>query len=181
MSKNTFGGGNAHSLYVPMSDIEQEALDRLVDKKELVVYILNWGYVDNPKIEFGDKRVKIQFKLNFAAPEVPIKNYFFDLELRTRSGIVLFKERQATMYGGQPISIVAGLELGMVWDISIEMMNPAFIKTVLPQAVGLTSRVGNMQLDPDQQKLFEEIQEGNRKGKEITRALAQKATDEAQG
>ena len=35
MDKNIFGGGNPNSIYVPMSEVEQEAVSRLVESKDL--------------------------------------------------------------------------------------------------------------------------------------------------
>ena len=91
--KNEFGGGNSHSLYIPMSDIELDFVNRLVESKEMYVIIHDWGYINQPTITFGDKNLHVAFKMFFDRPEAPIPVHFFDLELKTRSGITLHRRR----------------------------------------------------------------------------------------
>ena len=165
--KNAFGGGNANSLYIPLSETEQEVISRLVDNNDMVVEIHNWGYIEKPVIVFGDKNLHIAFKMFFDKPEHPVDVHFFDMELKTRSGISLFRKKTFTEYGGKPLSIMQGVELEMVWDISIRHIDPKVIKLLLPSNTGLTSRLqdsltgeftitGNMRLDKDlTQKAYE--------------------------
>lgn len=161
--KNDFGGGNARSLYIPMSEIEMEFISRLLDSNEMYVVIHEWGYINNPTFKFGDKNLHVAFKMFFDRPEAPIPVYHFDMELKTRSGICLFKERMTTVYGGQPLNICQGVELDMVWDISIKYIDPKLIKALMPNTLGLTTRLedtathditvlGNMQLNRDQKE-----------------------------
>jgi len=169
--KNAFGGGNANSLYVPMSETEQEALSRLVAAGDLRVVIVGWGHVERPRISFGDARIGIRFGLDFNRPEVPMAVSYFDLELRTGSGLLLFRERQKTLYNDQPILVAAGVHLELAWDIAIQMMDPRLVKALVPGAIGLTSRLldkdtgqatldGNMRLDSDKKRLLRQIREG---------------------
>lgn len=141
IDKNIFGGGNARSLYVPMSETEQEAVSRLIAAGDLRVVIVGWGYVDNLRITFGDARVSIPFRMNFSKPEFPQPVHYFDLELRTGSGRLIYSERQTALYAGNPIQVCAGMFLDMVWDIAIRSIDPQLVKDVLPGATGLTSRL----------------------------------------
>ena len=142
MSKKEKGrfGNVAGGLYTPMSETEQEVLHRLVENQNLVVHVLGHGSVAAPKVIVGDLRLGISFRFTFEAPEVPTPYHFLDLELRTLSGLLLFKERQSAIYNGQPLSIAEGVYLDMVWDIAITAIDPKVVKHILPSAIGLTSR-----------------------------------------
>lgn len=126
--------------YTPMSEDEQEVISRLVAAKDLRVVLNGWGFVDDPKIVFGDLRLGVSFRMHFDRPEVPMNVTYFDLELRTRTGLLLFKERQSCMYAGKPLQVAAGVYLDMVWDIAIRAMDPKLVKMLKPGATGLTSR-----------------------------------------
>ena len=140
MEKNPFGGIKG-SLYTPMSEDEQEVLDRLIVARDLDVYIKGWGYIKGIQAaKAGDLRLSLPLVLNFDRPEVPMPVHYFDLELRTGSGILLFAERQSTLYDGKPLMISAGTSLTMVWDIAIKHMDPKLVKMLKPGALGLTSR-----------------------------------------
>jgi hypothetical protein len=186
--ENAFGGKNAGSNYVPMSEDEQEVLSRLIEMEDLEVHVINWGILNQPKFTLGDKRLAVKFTLNFNAPALPMPVHYFDLELRTRSGLVLYSERQPTLYGGLPISVQAGTELQMVWDIAIDRIPPSIVKMFKPDAHGLTSRwtdkdtgdinylTGNMNLDAVQRKLLEKLQKGKAVVKKMNAAELAKAT-----
>jgi hypothetical protein len=169
--KNEFGGGNRNSLYVPMSELEQEALERLVSAGDLRVCILDWGVVENPKITYGDARIRFAFRVDFTRPEVPQDVHFFDLELRTGAGLLLFgPDRLPTEYGGKPIAVAAGLFIDMEWHIQIKSMDPKLVKA-LTGARGFTSRLqdkdtgemtetGNMGLNSKQKTRIHMLREG---------------------
>jgi hypothetical protein len=168
---NPFGGKNPRGLYTPMSETEQEFVSRLAEKGDLQVKIHGWGIVPNPTVTFGDLRVVIPMTLRFDRPEVPIAVHYFDLELLTGSRVSLFREKQATEYGGQPIMVGAGTEIQMVWDIAVKVMDPNLVKAYIPGAVGLTSRLidkdtgdvtikGNMALDTGKERLLNLIRQG---------------------
>ncbi len=169
--KNPFGGGNRRSLYVPMSDLEQEALARLVESGDLQVHVLGWGIVHNPKITYGDLRVSIMFRLNFDKPEVPVPVHGFDLELRTGTGLLLFKKWMKTEYDNKPIPCGGGIYYDLDWIIAIQNMDPRLVKAIVPGAAGLTSRVfdrdtkdatltGNMDVTSAQQKQLVTLRTG---------------------
>jgi hypothetical protein len=143
--KNMFGGGNKQSLYTPMSEDEQEVLSRLVAARDLDVIIVGWGVIRNVQASFGDLRLDIPIQITFNRPETPMLVPYVDLELRTGSGLLLFKERQSTEYGGKPIAVGTGTALSMVWHIAIQAMDPKIVKALKPGARGLTSRW----VDPD--------------------------------
>ena len=169
---NILGGKNANSLYVPMSEDEQEVLQRLIEADDLEVVVVGWAKLPAPKIILGDKRIAIEFTLRFSAPPRPVKVWYFDMELRTRSGLILHAERQPTLYDNKPIDVYAGLDLTMVWDIAIDRIPPAVVKLIKPGSVGLTSRFtdkdtgeydpkgGNMNLTDEQRKALETVQTG---------------------
>jgi hypothetical protein len=135
-----FGGGNKNSLYTPMSEDEQEVLARLVQERDLDVFLVGWGVIRGVQATFGDLRLDIPIQITFNRPETPVLVPYFDLELRTGSGILLFRERQSTEYGGKPIAVGTGTALSMVWHIAIQAMDPKLVKTLKPGTLGLTSR-----------------------------------------
>lgn len=172
--KNMFGGGNPHGLYVPMTPDEQEVLQRLVASGEIQVVIHGWGVVDQPQIIAGDHRVGVKFRLNFNRPEAPMSVWFFDLELRTRSGISLVKERLPTIYAHKPVQVMAGMFLDLQWDIALHSMDPKLVKAIKPGAHGLTSlrqdkdtglmtSQGNMRLDGAQKQALGQLEAANAK------------------
>jgi hypothetical protein len=163
--KNVFGGGNVNSLYVPMSELEQEAISRLVEAGDLRVIIVGWGVVNKPRVTFGDARLAVAFRVEFDRPEVPIAVPYLDLELRTGSGLLLYKDNLPTHYGGNPIQVAAGVFFDMIWDIQIQHIDPKLVKDLVPYATGLTSRLqdkdtgnitveGNMKLDSKTKRLL---------------------------
>lgn len=137
--KNLFGGGNPTGVYVPLSELEQEALARLVAAGDLVLKT-SQGTPTISRITHGDLRLGIQFKLSFFAPAAPVSLMFLDLELRTQAGRLLYQERQPTLDNGRPIKIADGLDFEMVWDIALHHLDPKLVKDLLPGAVGLTNR-----------------------------------------
>lgn len=159
---NLFGGKNPRGLYVPMSDEEQEVVHRLIEAEDLVLIIHGWGHLDRPRFLVGDHRIGVQFRLTFNRPSTPMDVWFFDLELKTRTGISLVKERLPCIYGhGKPVQVCAGMYLDLQWDIAIHSMDPRLVKLLKPGAFGLTSRrqdkdtgemtsQGNMKLDSNQ-------------------------------
>lgn len=169
--KNPFGGKNPNSLYVPMSETEQELVSRLVESGDLQVRVHGWGVVPNPSVTLGDLQVIIPLTLKFDRPEVPIPVHYFDLELLTGSGISLYREKQPCEYGGQPLSVGSGTVIQMVWHIGIRAMDPNLVKMLMPGKVGLTSRrfdrdtgaltlAGNMDLDSGKRKLLGIVTQG---------------------
>ena len=172
--KNIFGGGNARSLYVPMSEIEQEVLARLAEAGDFRVTVVDWGVVNQPRITFGDARLQVAFRLNFDRPPPPgIPVVGFDLELRTGSGLLLFKKWEV-INGGRPVMVAAGVFFDFVWDIAIQHIDPRVVKALMPGAGSLTSRLqdkdtgemtltGNMKLNSEQQKLLRTLRRGEAK------------------
>lgn len=169
--RNAFGGKNPNSLYVPMSETEQEFVNRLIDSGDLQVKVHGWGIVPNPTVKLGDLQVVIPLTLKFDRPEVPISLHYFDLELLTGSGISLYREKQSCEYDGKPLSVGSGTVIQMVWHIGIRAMDPKLVKMLMPGTVGLTSRrfdrdtgaltlTGNMDLDAEKKRLLEIVTQG---------------------
>jgi len=191
--KNPFGGGNPNSLYVPMSEVEQEVLTRLVESGDLIVHVVGWGYVQSPKAMHGDLRLQIMLPLVFNAPAPPgIPVHYFDLELRTGAGILLYKSREVVEYGGKPVMVAAGVELGFVWDIMIGAIDPAVVRAIKPGAKGFTSRLqdrdtkemtltGNMKLDTQGRNLIRLVRDGESRSRADDAAKKAKAEAKAKG
>lgn len=170
--KNEFGGGNKNSLYIPISEIEQEFISRLVEMGEIIVLLHGWGAVQ-PTVTFGDKvlHAHISFTFDKAPPAPGVAVSFFDMELTTQAGHSLFRQTMPTTYGGQPIMISNEITLDMVWDISIKNIDPNLIKALMPSVSGLTSRLidkdskevtltGNMKLNSDLVNKARKLQQG---------------------
>jgi len=138
--RNMFGGGNAQSMYTPMSEDEQEVLARLVETEDLHVHIAGWGWVHNPKMTCGDLRVAIPISITFQAPAVPMPVTTLTMELWTGAGLLLFRKEYDVRQGNQPLMIGAGIQFTWVWDIAIKHMDPDLVKAYKPGATGLTSR-----------------------------------------
>lgn len=177
--KNIFGGGNATSIYVPMTETEQEALLRLVEAKDFRVHIVGWGVVNNPRVIFGDLRLSFAFRLEFDRPAMPVPLHHIDLELRTGAGQLLYRDRQPTTYGGNPVQVAAGVFFDVVWDIAIKAIDPNLVKQLLPGVTGMTSRrtdkdtgdltlTGNMQTTTAQRSLLRAIEHGEKVVKAVT-------------
>ena len=154
---NTNGPFGVHRGYTPMSDVEREVVSRLVDAGDLEIHIKDWGMVPNPRVIIGDFRIGMHFRMTFDKPEVPVPVHYFDMELKTGSGLLLFKERQSVVYNNQPIQIADGVFFDMVWEISITAMDPKIVKQIKPGARGLTSE--NFDRDTGALTMF-----GNRTG-----------------
>lgn len=187
--KNMFGGGNANSMYIPMSEVEQEAIVRLIEEQSLTVDIVGWGFITNPQVTFGDKRVSVHLDMTFNAPDIPMEVHYFDFVLK-RGNYVLFQERHRTYYDHKPIKVGAGTTLNMIWDIAIARINPKLVKLLVPNARGLTSRLtdkdtgemslfGNMKLDSIQKQVAVKLREGEKKLKTINANDVSSATKKA--
>lgn len=141
-SENIFGGKNALSEYIPLSPTELEVITRLVETNDLRVVVHGWQTFDDLQVTYGDKNLHIPLKIRFTKPEdAPVSVHFFDMELQSGSGVSLFRKRMSTEYGGEPLKVMAGLELEMVWDISIRNIDPTLVRALKPGAIGLTSRL----------------------------------------
>jgi len=184
--KNLFGGGNAKSLYVPMSETEQEVIARLVETDDLEVVIHGWGTISDLKLTVGDAQICIPLTVRFDNLQFPVPVTHFDLELRTRSGLSLFKERQSAIYDGQPLMIGSGTDICMIWHIGVKCMDPKVVKSILPGAKGLTSRLldkdtgsetllGNMKLDAQAKKVLAHLRQGEARGRAHTAKQVKKA------
>lgn len=185
--QNRFGGIKG-SNYTPMSETEQEVLQRLVATRDMDVYIKGWGHIKGVEGAIaGDLRLALPLVMDFDRPAVPMPVYYFDLELRTSSGILLFAERQSTMYDGQPLLVSAGTHLSMIWEIAIRHMDPKIVKAYKPGATGLTSRwqdrdtgqmtlFGNTRMKGEDRKALLNLRRGEELSKADTARISQKAT-----
>jgi len=187
---NIFGGGNRRGLYVPMSEDEQEVIHRLVEAEDIQIIIHGWGTLDRPRFLVGDHRIGVQFRLNFNRPAAPMPLYFLDLELRTRTGITLCKERLPTIYKNKPVEVAAGMYLDLQWDIAMHSMDPRLVKLLKPGAIGLTSRrqdrdtremtaEGNMKLDAKQREALRELEDAHAAARAFDEKNIVKATKDA--
>lgn len=174
MPTNMFGGkpkkGNA--VYVPMSDVEQECLQRIAEMDGYRIKIKGYGTIEQAHTIIGDKRLSFRFKLIFDRPDTPTPLYWLDLELLA-FGENVFSERQHVVYGGQPVMVMAGVELNLAWDIAIKHIEPRIVKNIVG-TFGLTSRLqdkdsgqftltGNMQVDDEKRQVLQKLNEGEAK------------------
>lgn len=179
-----FGGKNPNGVYVPLTEDEQEVLDRLIHSNDLQVVVHGWGIVEDfQKVAAGDARLGICFKMLFKAPmqETPIP--YFDLELQTRSGFSIFKKREVINVGFDEILYVkAGDEITISWDIQIKALDPKFVKMIKPGSIGLTSRLldkdngkittfGNMKLDEGRKRVLQDLKKNEEFIKEIDKQM----------
>ena len=173
-----------------MSEDEQEVVQRLVEAEDLILIIHGWGRLDRPRFLVGDYRIGVQFRLTFHKPAMPTPVWFFDLELQTRTGISLVKERLPVIYGGKPVQVCAGMFLDMQWDIALHSMDPRLVKLLKPGAIGLTSRrqdpvtgemtaQGNMKLDGNQKRALAELEAAQAAHKAAATRQVVKATQKA--
>lgn len=159
-----FGEGSENGGYVPTSETEQELLQRMVDAGDFVVHV-PYGTDPEPKVIFGDKRLRVTFKIPL--PEgvlVPIT--YLPVKLTTQAGELLFEKDLPAMYGREPLVLVGGMEFDL--HISLDKIDPEFVKSKM-KTLGLTSRVGNMDLDDRKRKALFELEEGRRKVEENDR------------
>lgn len=192
MSQNVFGGKNPNSMYVPMSEIEQEVISRLIESDDLRLWVktsnaaVRHQTMFKPALRFGDLRLELKFRLEFTAPALPTPIHYLDLELMTGSGLSLFKERQTTMHGGNPIHVAEGVFIDLAWDIAIMNIDPKLVKLIKPKAVGLTSKFtdkdtgdltlyGNNKFTPKQKELIRKL----RKGESVARQINKERVVEA--
>jgi len=166
---NIFGGKNPQGLYVPMSEDEQEILQRLVDEEMMEVEIHGWGVLglDKNSVTYGDKRVCVKLRMDF---QMPMELFYLDMELRVRdSRTVLFRKTEPTLVDGKPYQGVVGIPLEFNWDIAIDHMDPKLVKALKPGAIGLTSRridrdtheptiEGNMDLPSDKRGTLHQME-----------------------
>lgn len=173
---NVFGGKSRHGLYTPLSEDEQEVLERLAQAGQFKIVIKGWGHVPKPKVKFGDARLQFTWKMLFAKPEPPGVNlHYLDLELWTHSGIFLLANRLTVQMNGQPMVAARGLEYDLAWDIQLKQIDPAVVKMIKPGAHGLTSRLGNTRMTSEQKRQLHEL----RKGEAKVRQLEAQAVSEA--
>lgn len=162
---------NPNSLYVPMSEIEQEFVTRMAEARDARVVIHGWGTLEEPAITHGDLQVIIPIDITFMAPLAPIPVTHFDMELQLRDGRTLYRERQSVMTGGEPYMVGAGVRMQAAWHVAVRHMDPQLIKSYMPGARGLTSRVldrdtgaatltGNMRLSAIDKRLLEVLRAG---------------------
>lgn len=153
--KNKFGGV-AGSLYTPMSECEQEVLDRIIHSGEVRLLLAfnckNIQYkldeIERPTIKHGDARVRVDIDAIMTGPMVAMSAYSLELSLLYKDR-TLFKETQSLVYEEGAFMIGKGVHLLMSWDIQIRKMSSELVKEVKTGAVGLTTRDGNTNYDHD--------------------------------
>ena len=157
-SERLFGEGSEHGGYVPTSETEQELLQRMVDAKDFVVET-PFGLDREPQVTFGDKRVRVTFTVPLARGIfIPIT--VLHVRLTTQAGELLFESDMPAMYGNEPMVLSEGMEFDL--HISLESIDPKFVKSKMG-TLGLTSRVGNMDLDDQKRKALHELELGRQK------------------
>ena len=170
--RNIFGGENPHSNYVPLTDIEREALGRLVQSGDIVVQAEGFGDVHITRVQVGDANFHVYFDFSPELP-APVAIRHLDLALKTQAGMPIYKSRMPiNLANGEALTVGGEVTSGqmavysMVWSISIRHMDPKLVKTLKPGAIGLTSRrldkdtgaatfAGNMKLTKAQKRALQ--------------------------
>lgn len=182
--KNILGGKNTRSVYTPMSETEQEALDRLRTSQDLVLEVSGIGEIplEQTNIIIGDHRLGIRFQITFQTQGNKVQTVpYLDLHLRTRQGITLFKERQPFRdIHGNAMMVSTGMTIPMQWDIGINQIDEKVVKAIMPSAVGLTSRRGNERLTTVQQKTLREVRKMEQRARDATKKGVQESIQRAQ-
>lgn len=178
---NIFGGKNVNALYTPLSEDEQEVLERLANEGQYKINVVGWGYVDKPQVRFGDARLQFQWKMLFTEPAVHIPVYYFDLELLTHSGIFLLRDQQKITVGSEPVLCGAGVEIGLMWDIQLKQIDPEVVKAIKPGAHGLTSRLGNMKMTQHEKQQLHNLREGEKAVRKMDADEVAKLAEKASG
>lgn len=128
---------NRYSSYVPLNETEQDVLQRMIEGQDIYVEIVDWGYHSSPKIIAGDKRIQIQFPMEFVKPVgVTIPVYYFRLRLKDRSGRKLVETVEPTVFNNQPLYVTAGTIINLVWDLALDKVSPELQKMILPGIQG---------------------------------------------
>lgn len=158
--KNIFGGKNPHGLYTPLSEDEQEVLERLALAGQYKIVVVDWGHVDKPNVRFGDARLEFTWNMLFSKPAAPVPVYYFTLELWTHSGIFLLRNKLPCTVNGKPLQVAAGIEVQLAWDIQLQQIDPAVVRAIKPGAHGLTTRLGNMKMTTEQKRQLQALRQG---------------------
>lgn len=164
--ENIFGGKNPNAIYTPMTETEQEVIQRLIEDKDLKVYIYEWGEINDPtsyphKVYFGDKNLVLELMIAFDRPEgVTFLVDHLDLYLTTRDDQLLSKVRKNFH---KPLPVTAGTSVKMTWVIAIHMIKSGFVKRIKPGAKGLTTREGNRKLTEVEARTLHLVREGEKK------------------
>ena len=169
---NIFGGGNKNSLYIPISDDEQEVIHRLLAANDLQIEIEGWGIVNSFRARVGDLNVAFEFQITIPMPEEAVEVFYLDLKLATRSGLLLKAERMAIVQmDGKGILMGGNNTVHLEWAMSLAGIDPTIVKLLKPGAIGLTSRrldkdtgefskKGNMKLTKEQIAAMQLLQSG---------------------
>lgn len=122
-----------YSQYVPLTETEQDVIQRMIEGQDIYVEVVDWGYHESPKIIAGDKRIQVAFPMEFVKPVgVTIPVYYFKLRLKDRSGRILAETVESTVFNNQPLPITAGTVISLIWDLALDKVSPELQKMVLP-------------------------------------------------
>lgn len=138
--------------YTPLTNDEQDVLSRLIDEgRELYVEvraldcsgedkrIVSEGFHPEPEITWGDKRIQVQFPLEFTRPSVLTPIHALHLQLKMRDESVLVDDIQpARGPNGNAIRIMEGTTLDLIWDVMIDRIPDRFQKRIRPGLTGKT-------------------------------------------
>lgn len=126
-----------HGHYVPLSEKEQDVVQRMLENEDLYVQIVDWGYHPAPTITAGDKRVQIRFPMEFNRPvglEIPVRH--FRLRLKMRNGRTVAETIESTVYNNQPLYITAGMRIDLVWDLALDSISEDVQDMIIPKIKG---------------------------------------------
>lgn len=129
--------------YTPLSEKEQDVLNRMIEGQEVYVEVeeggggYHFGYHPNPEITSGDKRIQVKFPMEFTQPEgitVPVTH--LDLKLKTRNHEKIAHTTEHTYFNGEPLGVTAGLQVDLIWDLMVDEISDEFQGDILPRIKG---------------------------------------------
>ena len=127
----------ANFVYTPLAPNEIDAIHRMVDGQELYVEVIGWGFHPNPDITAGDKRIQIRFPMEFSKPEIAQPVHYLDLALKLRDGTLLIQDRMGVVGpDGGTLYVQAGMLMDLVWDVSVDRVDPKLVRHVRPGVRG---------------------------------------------
>lgn len=123
----------AKFAYTPLLESEQEVLNIMVSDDQFYVEVEGYGFYPSPRITHGDKRVCVRFPFEFTRPAVISPVYELTLVLRFRQDqSEVYRATLPTIIDYQPLQVSKGLQLDLVWDISIGSLSESFMKKAFP-------------------------------------------------
>jgi hypothetical protein len=123
-----------HYKYEPLTNNEQEVLQRMIEGQDVYVEVESWGYHPAPQMTAGDKRLQVRFPLTFTRPTggiiAPVTQ--LRLHLKMRDGRTIFSDTKSVCVNYKPLPVSAGLQIDLIWDIALDRISAEFQSLIMP-------------------------------------------------